>query len=196
MHRLDHQKKAGTSTSGIGPKERETEAVDQGQYELSDLGYDPIATWKRDAAARQHLAFPSTVVLSSDEGTELRLQIVEATGLKNEATNRDIQSSLYSAVRPLHSSPHLDEGGNIEQMLDEAGIDSARVLILLPLEGAYDSGAWIDRKDVIEFFDDLWYPSTDDLIVIDEQRTTLLMVDHHGNAGSMKLGQGQDGGFA
>lgn len=156
---------------------------------MSSKEYDPIVPWKRDAVIEDGRLFPQTKVLRSREGAEVRQWLVGAMGLSRDVPDRDLLDALYARARPLPSSVHMDEGRGVAEVLKEAGIMSDPVLILLPLEGAFDSGVRMARQDLIDFFEDLWFPSTDDLVVIDERGETLLLIDHHGRVGSLTLGR-------
>jgi hypothetical protein len=167
---------------------RRDEAGRQVLSQLTSEQYDPIAAWKRSRVTEQGRAFPETRVLSASEGAVVRQSLLDALDLESDATNRALVDALYAKCRLLPQFQLLDDDAvDVSRMLSEAEILSETVLVLLPLEGAFDSGVRIDRLDLIRFFDDIWYPSTDDLVVIDEERRTLLFVDHHGRVGALRL---------
>lgn len=161
--------------------------VEAERYPLNSKGNDPIVAWKKHAVTAQGRQFPETTVLSFAEGAAVRTWLSDSTGLLQDASNRDILDALYTQTRMLDCFEHMNKRCDIGDMLERTEVVSESVLLLFPLDGGFDAGVRMSRRDLIGFFDDLWYPSMDDLLIIDEGKAILLLVDHHERVGTMKL---------
>jgi hypothetical protein len=155
---------------------------------MSESPFNPIAQWKVNSVTEDGRIFPDTEILAPREGARVRQRILSTLGLGRDASNREALDALYSGVRKLTLHPRVLDDIPVENMLEEAKVVSDRVLLLFPLEGGFDSAVIISRRNLIDFFDDLWYPSVDDLLVIDAENEVLLMIDHHENVGTLAFG--------
>lgn len=155
--------------------------------------YDPIADWKREAVESEGRSFPETMLLPLAEAVKVRQRIFSAIGLSPGASNREALDSLYACAQRLTQNPQMIDGVAIEKVLEEAQVRSESLLLVFPLGSAFESAVRIARADFVAFFDDLWYPSTDDLVVIDAANHVLLLVDHHENIGTLRLGEEHPG---
>ena len=186
MSNLALPKKVGTSTTGIGVRVKRARVVDQEQYALSEV-CDPIAPWKRDAVVQQGRDLPRTDVLGGGGGIFVRYWITTLIRSSIGASNRELLDAVYAGLSRLAGTQGPDSELDIRSILDQLGITCDFVFVLFPLDGGFESVARMKRNDLIEFFEDLWYPSRDDLFVIDDQLQVLLVVDHHENVGTIRL---------
>lgn len=155
--------------------------ADTVEFRSSSLGHDPIVPWKRQSVVDSGRSFPDTSVVSIEEGRLIRLLLLKALQLGGSASDREVLDKLYAIGRPLVSpqSSALELVQIIGTLMREAGLLSDQILVVLPLEGGFSSAVRMFRSDIIAFFDDVWYPSMDDLLLIDEHENVALLVDHH-----------------
>lgn len=151
--------------------------------------FDIIHPYKRELAARDGNPFPDTKVLSIAEGQQLCELLRAGLGIGGTNTTRDWLDLLYSRCNKI-TELNLDEPFEavlLNQILDHGKILSESVIVMLPFTGGFDSGVRIARSDLIRSFDDIWYPTAEDLVVFDEVQKAILYVTHYGWVGSTQM---------
>lgn len=104
----------------------------------------------------------NVVYLSSDQGREVMLRIV-AHRQSNEMTNAlvlDISSVSQAEVRKVLSPMR----------------DATEVVWLIWVQ--YLSGVMVRYDEFVNYYDDFWYPSSDDLWITNSAVTFLIEISH------------------
>lgn len=161
--------------------------MEQSQSKM-EKGYDPISAWKREFVFGAGRTFPNADVLSVSEGNQLKGLLESALYLGPGSTNQEIMDALYQLSHRLGGVSDDKDIAEAEmtRYFNEADIKSDTVVVLFPYEGAFNSGVRMARTEILTHFDDLWYPSADDMIVVDVSAKSILHVTHHRWVQAMK----------
>lgn len=158
-------------------------------------GYDPIVEWKKDSVIEEGRKFPPYRVFNQLEGDRARAHLIGCLGVSDSLdglstgdSNWMISNALYVQTTscPQFELKQYTDDFDLIGMLGAAEIVSEYVLFLLPFEGAYDSVVEMLTADFITFFDDIWYPS-DDIVILNLALSSLLLVTHFGKVGILSL---------
>ena len=129
-------------------------------------------------AAHPGESFPAHRSLSEPECERLRAALAQTLG----AT--DIRDGL-ALVRRLHecASTRLGTGPedgplDVRSLVESAGFGCASTVLLN--WSRFDDIDEMALSDLSDRFDDIWYPSSDDIEVLDASLTWALAVDHGG----------------
>jgi hypothetical protein len=136
--------------------------------------------FKIDNFRRDHpgTPFPQYRTLTPEEAQEVRSRLCGAAGLDPLQDPLSILKALDRLAEPI---PGLNAQ---EASFDcEAALRSRRVLGADTVYVNWDRFRVVDRigwRDLVRYFSDLWYPSSDDIEVFDDSMAWVLLVAHHG----------------
>jgi hypothetical protein len=99
---------------------------------------------------------------------EARVQLQELRQLLTE-----LDSRREGEVRGFDASDAVPS--EISDWIAAQGLGDSIVTVFWPYDG---EAALMNTKDVIKNLDDLWYPSSDDLVVLSKSNHFLLDIDH------------------
>ena len=91
----------------------------------------------------------------------------------------DIFSIIQSEGRFVNSVNAKDENFDLRRLIYEQNIKEMPKHVNVCWDSFYTIDAF-DFKDVADFFDYIWYPSADDIILFDESYKVCFMVRHDG----------------
>lgn len=95
------------------------------------------------------------------------------------------QVSLHATWKNNGPIPECD--ADLEGLLKIANLDSNEFTFCLSMAWGFEEGVVISRADLIDYFDDLWFPSSDDFFIVDPQMQNALFIDHHAYACHLRL---------
>ena len=123
-------------------------------------------------------SFPWFRVVSPVECAALRGRIAEKVGVPLEA------DPLKLVLRVAEK-----EGRNLPQSAEDEHFDLAQVIATAGIEPRdlvhlnwyrFDRIEQMGLADLIDYFDEIWYPGSDDLDIFDETVQWILSISHHG----------------
>jgi hypothetical protein len=171
------QRSARISIGGTTQVENAEPAGAQVQFQSSDMmDQSKIENFAR---TYQESSFPNFRTLSSAECAEVRGEVVALLQLGPHASGLDIVKTLHRC-----KAKHLGEVG-----IDRAVVHLREVLHEIPLSAhhqifvnwyQFDQIDGMDLDDLSSNFDDIWYPSVDDIEIFDKSLTWFLSVSHDG----------------
>ena len=115
--------------------------------------------------------------LTPMEGEDLRTRLLRKLGIEHEIERATLLKLIDEIAEPLEGSAEAE------------GFDLGSVLAALQIRPRVDVYInWyrfdsIDRMafaDLRRFFDDIWYPASDDVEVFDESLSWILLISHEG----------------
>jgi len=149
---------------------------DRGQSRSSDeMDHSKIDNFSK---THQGESFPKFRSLSSGECAVVRTRVLALLHLGPDASGLDILKAL-----------HGRDGRHLGEVSLEQPVDLRELLRGLPLVAHhqvflnwhhFDEIDVIDVDDLSKNFDDIWYPSVDDIEIFDESQTWFLSVSHDG----------------
>lgn len=148
---------------------------------------DPIEAWKREAVAEEGRKFPETEPVTSSECFEIKQKLYVTLQVDPDLPETEILWALHRQCRQLGRNVYGASEDQIKDYLKAAGINTTTVLLMLPFTGGFSTGVRIRSSDLTSNLDDIWYPSADDLIVIDENHQNLLLIAHSESVGWLRL---------
>ncbi len=148
-----------------------------------------MESYKIEHYEREHGSgsFPGFRSLSVTEARRIYVAVIRAAGLLSCRTAEE----LVLAVRDMSI---LEEGVQVESV-DFSLLDLIRKLGLPTSKKVYlnwyryDKIDEINTVDLAEHFDDIWYPSVDDLDVIDGDIRWQISISHYGAVTWLLLGR-------
>nr|WP_297024600.1 hypothetical protein [uncultured Prevotella sp.] len=115
---------------------------------------------------------------SKDECEKIYTSFCLAYKIKRQERN-NIFSIIQDKGRCINSINAEDRNFNLERLLYEQNIKQ----VPTQLNICWDFFSTIDTfesKDIVHYFDYIWYPAADDIIIFDNLYTICLMVRHDG----------------
>ncbi|HRP09220.1 MAG TPA: hypothetical protein PLL69_12110 [Gemmatimonadales bacterium] len=130
--------------------------------------------------------FPDSTPLSDAECSGIRRNIAIAVG-EGEASGVQLVKDISDRLVPDLSASALDGSFRVASLLRRHRLPfPCEVLI------NWDDFTNIDRiglAELDEFWEYIWYPSSDDIDVIDSGYRWMVSIDHDGRVGVLVLGQ-------
>jgi hypothetical protein len=128
--------------------------------------------------AHPNVAFPVFKAIQESGCAELRRQIATRLGLAADAPPLDLVTSLVA--RDGHTLGEAPDAGpfDIGSALRAVGLEACTRVYLNWYR--FDDIDEMQLDDLSKYFDDIWYPSTDDLDVFDSTFSWVLSVTHDG----------------
>lgn len=127
--------------------------------------------------------FPHFDLMSPGEVSLTRRRLSRSLGLSEESADKDIYDAFYKGTEAVEGFSMADDNAlsDPHTMLHAAGVIADSLCIMLPLNSGLECGPRIERKDLVAYFDDIWFPMTDDLLVLNEPNGAAFFLDHHGH---------------
>jgi hypothetical protein len=141
--------------------------------------------FKIDNFKRSHSreAFPVFHHLSDEEISVIRSRLKKSFGSETDS-GKSLLMTIHSRAVSIPQHNALDDDFNLANAIADAGIEPASDVFI-----SWDSLHDIDRfqfNDCVRYFDDLWYPSSDDIELFDETGHWVMLVAHDGYIGVCK----------
>lgn len=150
--------------------------------------------FKRTRFAIMHpgVAFPRVEPLDERRMRQIRISLAHAVGFPPEVDNLALTHQIDSLLRPLDALNAEDTSFDLEATIRKAGIaPTERVFVNWY---RYDRVDEIDLKSLSRYFRSIWYPSSDDIEILDITCAWILAVTHTGHIAYAIFGQPQPGG--
>jgi hypothetical protein len=122
-------------------------------------------------------SFPPFSELPPAEAVRVRETLSIAMRLPTTTSGLGLLEDLKEIANFVDSVRASDEGFVLKDLLGDLGLESTEVLV------NWDILEHIDRfrlDDLSNHFDDIWYPSSDDIELIDPLFRWVVMIDHEG----------------
>jgi hypothetical protein len=132
--------------------------------------------------------FPPFSALSVDDCESLRRRLAERLGLPTAVNGLDLVRAVGRQESRNLSLVGGSPGFDLRKELTAAGIDPPLSVYLNWYR--YDDIDEMRFDDLSRYFDDIWYPSSDDLDVFDSSLRWILSVDHDGYGKVYRLRDG------
>jgi hypothetical protein len=129
--------------------------------------------------------FPKVLELNRDKVEEVLVALKQALGMTPLSSGLECVQAIQ--VR----------GGAVGDLTEDASADFQRIFAGLGLElpervylnwRQFEALTEIQLEDLIRIFDDIWYPSADDLDIVDPELRWLVSVSHYGAVTLLRLG--------
>lgn len=131
------------------------------------------------------VSFPPFRSLSPAECRTIRHGIASRLGIPENAGAEDLVRRIDELVGNQLMPPAVDPEFNLRRALMEAGVTTLETVFLNWYR--YDDVDEMRLADVTRYFDDIWYPSSDDLDILDESLSWILTVRHDGEVKCVSL---------
>jgi hypothetical protein len=147
-----------------------------------------IAAFKIEYFRRDHpdQEFPWFRQLSSDDSQRLLHAFSTRLGLPDHTDARAVLSKLFENAVPIEDGDANQDGFDIQSLMYVHGFMPGELLYVD--WGRFDRIYQMKRDDVAQYFDDLWYPSSDDLSIFDDTCSWIIFIDHHGSVSIGRYG--------
>jgi hypothetical protein len=130
-------------------------------------------------------AFPPFRALSRAECRVLRDRIASKVGVPATASEAELVRRIDDLAGQQIAPPAVDPEFNLGRALMKAGVTSSETIFLNWYR--YDDVDEMRLADVTKFFEDIWYPSSDDLDIFDESLRWILSIRHDGEVKYVNL---------
>lgn len=135
-----------------------------------------IINFKRDHPSEP---FPSWRSLGSEECSRLRGKLAARFGVAQAAADAGFVEAVHRSTTPLSgyraTDPSFEFGAVLAELRNPVG---DRLLLNWY---RYDDIDEMKKADFVRYFDDIWYPSSDDLEVFDSTCAWVLSISHAGD---------------
>lgn len=129
--------------------------------------------------------FPRFREMPPVECSEVRGTIAKAIGVPAESDPLQILKSLAASSRCIPGINATDSGFRLDEVLEVLGVECSGRAILN--WHRFDKMDEMATSDLCHWFGDIWYPSSDDLEVIDGAFRWIIIVEHHGAVSVLKM---------
>jgi len=129
--------------------------------------------------------FPRFRSLSPPETTALATSLLQVLALPVDAGPLELLSVIRSRSLPIDAVNADDENFCLGDLLRKLNYPESELVYLNWYQ--YDEIDECRTEDVVRLFHDIWYPSADDLELIDSQLKWILSIEHHGMVRGLRL---------
>jgi len=132
------------------------------------------------------IVFPTVIPLNDSEMREIRIRLATKVGFPPEVDNLALTHHIASVLSPVRRVNAEDPGFDLRQIFHTLRIQTPQRVYINWYR--YDRIDQMQFDDLVTFFADLWYPSSDDIEILDSTLMWLLAIDHSGDIGYTRLG--------
>lgn len=123
-------------------------------------------------------SFPTYRGLMEDEAAGVRVRVREALGVEGLPTDVELWRAVEQESEVVEGVNAEDDGFDLRKVLENLGLETRGEVLV-------NWGGWSEfdvmrMEEVVKYFSDLWFPSSDDLSVFDVDLSWVLSVSHHG----------------
>jgi len=123
--------------------------------------------------------------LATEESLAVARRIWSSLKLQGEADAQELVTAIWKAAKPVYEIGDAEENFCLDDLLRRLGFSTTGSVFL----------DWHRFKDVDEVqtedfcrqFSDVWYPSSDDLGIVDSELRWILTVSHYGLISAIRL---------
>lgn len=131
--------------------------------------------------------FPQYETIDRKEVLEFRRRFVAQAGFDPNLEGVPLCKSLLNSAQPVEGVCAEDDNFSLASVFESLGLTPKNLVYI-----NWDTWETIDRMssaDLVEFFDDIWYPGPDDIDIFDNTAAWMLTVDHHGYLHLIRFGE-------
>lgn len=136
-----------------------------------------IEHFQRDNPGR---VFPAFVTLGAAETHALRERLKRQCGLQSGASDLELTRSLAAASTVLSNADPQGPDFNVATLLRQLNIRPGEEVLVNWYR--FDVVDRMRFSDLASHFTDIWYPGSDDIEILDDSCSWILVVPHSGNA--------------
>lgn len=134
-----------------------------------------IKHFKRDY---QNLDFPLFFPLGTEQMQQIRRNLCEKTGISKSSGNLELLKSVYSRASKIEFNA-LDEGFELKKVFQSIDLEQEEYVYINWYR--FDNIDQMRFDDLNKYFDDVWYPSSDDISIFDSKFSWILFISHSGD---------------
>jgi hypothetical protein len=128
--------------------------------------------------ANDGLHFPWFISLQPSELTCLQRRLFHTLNLPEDASLSDLVSSIAKKERLWSGGDAEDDEFDLASVLNAIGITPSDFVYLNWYR--FDEIDQMKFVDLVKYFDDIWYPSSDDIDIFDESLSWMVSISHEG----------------
>ena len=131
--------------------------------------------------------FPGFATLPPIEVLRIRQELARMVGIDQSVEALALLNALVDASHLVEDFDAASEGFQLSALVDHLDLKPDRNIYL-----NWDRLLTVDRmefKDFSEYFDEIWYPSADDIEVFDDTMSWVLFIHHSGTLRFSRFGQ-------
>ena len=143
---------------------------------------------KIDNFAKSHagITFPLYKTLASDECAALHATVARRIGISSDVDGLRLLKHLYGAAESTDLGEVPDAGDfNVRKLLADSGLECADSLYVNWYR--LDDVDLMDVDDLSRWFDDIWYPGSDDIEIFDSSLDWVISVRHDASVVLLRL---------
>ncbi|HTB96571.1 MAG TPA: hypothetical protein VK716_06155 [Terracidiphilus sp.] len=122
-------------------------------------------------------SFPAFRSLAREETNHTLTQLKRGLGLPHDLSTEDVLHAVDRLSVLVEGVDASEVIFDLRAVLDRLGFSATKVLVNW---GRFESMDEFETKDLCNFFTDIFYPSADDLEILDSNVAWLLSIRHHG----------------
>lgn len=178
MSLRDPLKQGHTSTGGTSHKGKRVAGGDGALYLLnrSSMKTFKIENYEREHGSGTFIAFRH---LSPEQAEDISQTLVARLGLPTDTSSSGLVSAVLDRSSLLPGVCADVDEFDLSSLFARCGIEVSSKTYLNWYR--YDDIDELDTKDLIKHFDYLWYPSADDLDLIDSNKSWIISIQHSGS---------------
>lgn len=123
--------------------------------------------------------------LSKEEATQLFAVLRGRLGLPNDVDPLTLVRNIFARGTAVVGVNADNDDFDLLRVLDQLGLDVPETVYLNWYR--FDNIDGLRTRDLASAFDDVWYPSSDDLDILDSQMRWLVSITHEGEVRAMRL---------
>ncbi len=129
--------------------------------------------------------FPKVTALSAEEKTSIRQKLAHKLSVDQNTTGKELLNMLVKSSESIIDYNACNSGFTIANVFNH--------LKIVPKDNVYINWYQFDNIDAINFndfnkyFDDIWFPSADDIEVFDDTCGWVLLIAHDGYISVQRL---------
>lgn len=129
--------------------------------------------------------YPEFVTLDRESCEDIRALLSEKLRLKASADNTTLVNLIDRLGKTYEELSCNDSNFNLNIVLSALDIDWPEYVFIN--WHRFDSIDKLKLCDLINYFDDIWYPEVDDIDIFDDTLTWVLSVTHYGHLKVLKI---------
>ncbi len=148
-----------------------------------------IENYEKDSGVGTFVPFRH---LSSAESISLIAGLRGSLELPEDISPKDMVLEIHDRSFPVSGVNAVEEKFDLSALLNQLGFDLSELMYLNWYH--YDDVDEMRTRDVLMKFSDIWYPSSDDLDLVDAKMRWLVSIHHSGAVRALKLPSGSEMG--
>jgi hypothetical protein len=133
---------------------------------------------KHFEAANPGIAFPAYRTLDSREADKLRSELIRRLQLPEQTNGLTIMQTLLQIATETANANALDDDFSLTDVVTSFGIHRRESVFIDWYR--FDAIDQIAFDDLVRYFDDIWYPSSDEISIFDASLSWVLLVSDFG----------------